>query len=446
MTDISPSIPLTGVRRIERMHFGYIYRAEVTLQKLFDLIRFATIRYSPMHQRGFLKQEDRADEEYRHLLSLTDERVQIKPDRAEQMAVKYLRGELFTSLITWNARYVDGYPEPEFNETTSTLTIYTTITVPDTAHRHRAYYLLVLWKHDPSQIPDEVVINEGTVVDRGEILKALEEFDPDNEAVFCDIYNLTAEQEGTLYDEFNTDAKVPSGATAIDLNRNKTPSRRFITRLMEGTRIFGRDEVETRSNTIGSKSRKLTTNATMDAAARNMAGNPRALSELEADPERYEDLVQFVSAFFEQWAHHYPEYFPETSADDRHKLRKASYALSNVMMHPLFRLAYDLWRDYYDNDEDWRLDENWKDILAKLGGTRVVTDDDGSEVTVPVMSRSNPEWRKSIVGPRYNRDGEVVDWMISSTRQTREAAYMYLRQVADLGPVATKSRKAAMAV
>src|SRR3954462_6026151 len=116
MAEIRPRVELTGVRRIERMHFGYIYRAEVTLQLLLDLIRFSTIRYSPMQQRGFLKHEDRADEEYRNLLSLTDERVQIKIDRAKQMAVKYLRGELFTSLITWNARYIDGYPELEYDE------------------------------------------------------------------------------------------------------------------------------------------------------------------------------------------------------------------------------------------------------------------------------------------------------------------------------------------
>jgi hypothetical protein len=209
-----------------------------------------------------------------------------------------------------------------------------------------------------------------------------------------------------------------------------------MTRLMETSALFNPIEIETRGNTIGSKSRKLTTNATIEAAVRNMC-KPSELAALEKDTEAYGDAIDFMGAFFEEWAHHFPAFLPNKSAEERNKLRADSYALSNLMFHPLFKLAYDLWRNYYDNDEDWRLESGWKDALAKLGGSVTTKDPDrndgDNEVTVPIMSRDNPDWRGKIAVPRFDQNGVRTGFIVSSTRQTREAAYAYLRQQAGLG-------------
>ena len=50
---------------------------------------------------------------------------------------------------------------------------------------------------------------------------------------------------------------------------------------MGTSRIFSRDGVETRGNTIGSKSRKLTTNSTLEGSVRPMQ---KQLAALEKDP------------------------------------------------------------------------------------------------------------------------------------------------------------------
>ena len=442
---------LLQVRRaIRRAPVGAVYRAEISVEDLYQLVRFTRIHYSPRSQRGFSSRDDRRDEEFDQLLSLTDERVQIKNSRAEEMAVKLLMGRLFSANVVWNARVEDGV-ELIYDADAETLEIPNPITVPDTAHRHRCYYLLGLWKRSPEKVPAKVTIFENQEVTRDEILEMLDEFDPEATTVFLDVYNVTRAQEGELYDEFNSESKPPSSATAIDQFPTKTPPRRFMLALMEKTSIFGRDEIETRFNTIGSKSRKLTTNATMVAAIKGMTRSARELVDLESDEERYDDVIAFFDAFFTEWAVHFPAFEAGTEQGARHALRASSFALSNIIMHPLFKLVFDLWREYDERGEDWTEDQAWKDAVAKLGGIRRVKNLDYSpdrdpesepEITVTVMARNNPEWRERILVPKYNNAGELVDWVLSSTRQTREAAYAYLREVAELPLTPERPRRA----
>jgi DNA-sulfur modification-associated len=431
VSKLTSSTQLSSVTVIERRGLGPVYRATLSLQDLYMAIRRATIRYAPRYQRGFRKWSETSEDDLDLLLPIHDEQLQIQPERACMMAVKYLLGRLYSAHVTWNARREPGVPPPYVDDEQGVLHIHSTITVPDTAHRHRAYYLLVHWKHHPDEIPAKVTV-DGQDVSREQIGELLSDFDPASEHVHVDIYVLDAEQEGFLYDEFNAEAKPPPTSVAISLNPTKTPSRRFVATLMANSALFSPHEIETRGNTIGSKSRKLTTIATLEAAARAMCKQAE-LNELEGT-EGYEDLVDFVGAFFEEWAKQFPEFLPGTSAAERHALRENSFALSNVMFHPLFRLAYDLWRPYFENEEDWRKDPAWRDALAQLGRTIETNDPDTSKrVKWPVMHRENPDWRGKVLVPRFNADGTRAGFIISSTRQTRDAAYAYLRQRAGLG-------------
>src|SRR6185437_9584825 len=193
--------------------------------------------------------------------------IQVKRKRAEEMAVKYLQGVLFSASLIWNARNEPDEPAPEYDPTTHDLKIYSVITIPDTAHRHLCYWVLNEWKKDPSKVPTQVVVND-VPVKQAEIQKMLETFDPDTATVFLEIYNLTAKAEGELYDQFNFDARPPQKAVGVTLNPTKTPARRFILDgLMRISPIFDESEIEMRSNSIGSDSAKLWTNNTLVSAA-----------------------------------------------------------------------------------------------------------------------------------------------------------------------------------
>ena len=432
---------LDSVTRLNRRGIGPIYRAQLSLGNLYELISRGAVRYAPKYQRGYKDWDQKEEADLYKLRDIHDRELQLNEDRAMEMAVKYLLGELYTSYITWNARKEERYPDPKFEENngTGTLVIETTITVPDTGHRHLAYYLLGYWKDNPSEVPSQVMVNRKPV-DRETILEKLDDLDLENEYVYVDVYTLDPVKEGYLYDEFNADAKPPHRAVAIDLNPQKTPARRFVYGLIDGCKIFSRKEVETRGNTIGSKSRKLTTNSTLEGAVRPFE---KRLAEFEGTPA-YDDLLDFTCAYYEEWAKIYKEFLPNAGKDARHDLRKKSFALSNIMFHPMFRLIFGLWDEYHDNGKDWHGDKKWKDVVAKIGGEVTTTDPDDpkKKITVKVMARDfedsdgnkskgNPEWRGKILIKKLNQD-DSVSWSLSSTRQTRDSAYNYLRQVAEL--------------
>jgi hypothetical protein len=366
---------------------------------------------------------DFEEHRYRELLPINHPELQIDTRRAQAMAVKYLLGRLYTTHITWNARIEAGLPVPRYDAVKRTLELETDITIPDTAHRHLAYYWLVSWKLDPTTIPLEVVV-DGVPVSEDEIRELMQNFDPKLESVYVDVYQLSPENEGYLYDEFNSDQKPPAGAVAIDLNPTKTPSRRFVYDLMSVSPIFSREQIETRRNTIGSKSRKLTTVSTLEAAVRPMT---KQLAQLEGDHEARADLLDFTAAFFEQYASHHPAWKTLATAEQRQQLRDASFALSNIMFHPLFRVVFRLWEDLHKREVDWTEDTGWHDVVDAIAAPNV-------------MDRDNPAWQGKIMIASYDAEGKPA-WSVSSTRQTREAAYQYLCDVAGLPVTGSRREK-----
>ncbi len=407
---------------------GRVYRGTISVTQLARLIKSGTIKYAPRYQRGFNRPKEDPSE-YDALLPLTSPAIRIKLARAQEMAVKYLQGTLYSASIIWNARQEPGEPDPTWDPKTHDLLLHTEITVPDTAHRHLNYFQLAKWKREPETIPQTVVVNEKPV-QRDEILRRLEGFDPNRALVFLEIYNLSEKHEGFLYDQFNNDAKPPERAVGIQLNREKTPSRRFLDTLMKNSPIFAETEVETRSNSIGSESRKLTTISTIAAAA-EQDGFKKLLISLEDDSNRrtaYMDLVHFFSEFFAEYAKVFPAFMPGSSVDERKRFRDESFALSNIMFHPLFRIAKDLWLTYRSKKVNWRDQAEWKRAIARLDTQ--VPGPDGRRVSV--MSRENPAWVGKIAIEVYGPNGATGKTSLSNTRQTRDAAYQYMLEVAEL--------------
>ncbi len=448
-------IQLNDVHRIKRPGVGYVYTGKITIGGLYLGLMDGDVRYSPKYQRGFRPSLQVDEGEYDRLLQIDDERLNIDRDRAASMAVKYLMAVnnvsdkmLYNPDVIWNVRTDTHRPTPNYDADKRQLEIYTTLTIPDSGHRHFAYFLLASWKNDLESIPDEIAIEvDGETVAKEQIAGWVTNFDPydaEEASVLVEVFSISKENEGRLFDEYNDEGKKPSTALAIDMYQEKTPSRRFITRLMTTCEIFGRSEVETRTNSIGSKSRKLTTNATMASAARQFSKRLWKLEQKE--PAAFDDLVAFFCSFYEEWANHFNEFLPGASYENRWALRARSFALSNIMFFPMFRLAFELWGKYRKAGAEWRTEPEWRAGLARLAGNVSIEVEDPTRpgakrtIEVPVMARDsedpfqvgNPAWRGKILVQQFDSEGRSRGWALSSTRQTRDNAFYYLLEMSRL--------------
>jgi hypothetical protein len=459
---------LDEVYRIKRPGIGYVYRGRITIGELYDGLEDGLIKYSPKYQRGY-KPSLNLEADPHKLVPITDEDLMIEKWRAEAMAAKYLVAVsgtgpkvLYNPDVVWNARKDDHRPDPEWDEQSGHLDIYTILTIPDSGHRHYAYWLLGQWKMDPATIPGVVELDRnGETVGGEELTEWIKKFEPYNKhesSVLVEVFNLPAEQEGRLFDEYNDEGKPASSAKAIDLYIEKTPSRRFVGALMEHCPLFARTEIETATNTIGSKSRKLTTNATLESAVRPFG---KRLLELEKEQKEnrskaYDDLVSFVCAFYEEWARYYPEFLPSASADARHALRRRSFAIQNITFFPMLRIAFELWDKYHKANASWESEQEWRDGLARLAGTTTAEEPDPDHpgttkvMEVEVMARDsedpysvgNPKWKELVMVPKYDREGYIKRWTLSSTRTTRETAFDYLIQIAEVDLPSRRAKSA----
>lgn len=448
MPKFRKNIEVPGVDRIHRPGVGYVYKGTISIGDLAEGLEESMLKYAPKYQRGAA---DDFDE--KTLLDVTDEKLEIDPDRAAQMAAKYLMGrdashadpdeavEFFNPDVIWNARDDgNGGKELEYDKKSRTLVVHSTITIPDSAHRHYMAYLLHTWKNNIGEIPDEVQISDdGRSVDTDTLRKLIKDWDPYDEehsSVFVTVFNVTPDYEGKLFDEYNVAGKRPTAGAAIDMHPTKTASRRFVTTLMKRCKIFDRDEVEIRRSTIAKASRKITTLATLDSAIKPFQ---KELLKIQQNKEQYDDLLDFFSHFFTEWATHYTEFQPTASGKARQDLRESSFAMSNIMFFPMFRLAFELWSKYTKSATDWKSETEWKDGLAKLAGDVATKDKDGTPFTGPIMARDhtdengtripgNPDWHGLILIQQFDQNGKPTGWSLSSTRQTRDAAYYYLAQ------------------
>jgi hypothetical protein len=456
MPKFTKNVTIDSVDRIWRPRIGYVYKGRISIGDLAVALMEGDIKYAPKYQRG-QKQGDDNDFDANTLLDITNDKLDIQHRRAEAMAAKYVMGllhaerEFYNPDIIWNARKEEeDHQQVEYSTSKRTLTVHSTITIPDSAHRHYCYYLLYRWHKDPDTIPDQVTVAEdGSAVDGDDIREQLQKFDPSDEdksSAFVTIFNVPANWEGRLFDEYNVEGKKPGSGAAIDMYSDKTATRRFVDALMKKCPIFERSEVEMRAGTIGTASRKITTVSTLDAAIKPFQ---KRLLELEKK-NPYDDLIDFFSHFYAEWAVHYPEFQPTASGKARQELRAKSFAMANIMFFPMFRLAFELWRKYAKEGTDWKSATEWRDALARLAGEVPVLDANGKTVitggkpeTVPVMARDytdedgnlvegNANWHGKILVQQFDQTGGPRGWSLSSTRQTRDAAYHYLVKVAGL--------------
>lgn len=446
MAKFTKNVVIEDVHRVKRPGIGPVYVGRITIGDLADALTGGDVKYAPKYQRG-LKVSDDNIYDSETLVDIHSENLQIEVKRAEAMAAKYLialSGEgsrmLFNPDIIWNARADPNRPAAEYDSKRKSLTLHSSITVPDSAHRHYAYYLLKLWHADHETVPDQIVIAEdGESVDSGDLIRWLEKFDPYDEeesSILVEVFNVARELEGKLFDEYNVEGKKPSTSASIDMFSDKTASRRFVAELQKRCAIFGPSEIETRANTIASASRKITTVSTLDVAIKPFS---KKLLGLEKQKDAYSNLISFFCEFYNEWAKHYPQFLPTASGKVRQDLRKTSFAMSNILFFPMFRLAFEIWESCWQRKVEWADATDWREALGRLAGDVEVEREDGP-VKVPFMARDsedpyqfgNPGWQGKILVQKFDGKGQSQGWSLSSTRQTRDTAYHYLVETAGL--------------
>ncbi|QYC11438.1 DNA sulfur modification protein DndB [Brevundimonas nasdae] len=446
MAKFTKNVVIGEVHRVKRPFIGPVYVGRITIGDLADALIGGDVKYAPKYQRG-LKGSDDNVYDSETLVDIHSDTLLIESKRAQAMAAKYLialAGDgsrmLFNPDIIWNARLEPNRPPAEYDKGKRTLTLHSSITVPDSAHRHYAYYLLKQWSDNPDTVPDEVVIAEdGEAVDHDDLVKYLEGFDPyddEESSVLVEIFNVPRDLEGKLFDEYNVEGKKPSNSASIDMFSDKTASRRFVAEMQKKCDIFGPSEIETRANTIAAGSRKITTVSTLDVAIKPF--NKKLLG-LEKQRDAYANLTSFFCEFYQEWAKHYPEFLPTASGKVRQDLRKTSFAMSNIMFFPMFRLAFEIWESHRMRQLDWRETTDWRDGLKRLAGDVEVLRADGP-IKVPFMARDsddpyqvgNPGWQGKILVQKFDGQGKAQGWSLSSTRQTRDTAYHYLVETAGI--------------
>lgn len=426
------NILLSNVDHYNRPGLGNFYQGKLPLSDLYKSLVKGDVRYAPKYQKGFRNSrgEDLPDAHYEQLYQIWDERLDISHERAREMACKFLMGIFFNVELVWNARTDHHLFElPKYFADKRQLSLDSLLTIPDTGHRHQAYYLLVDWYYNPHKIPKSVTVNESPI-SKEEISELYDkvDFDPEKYSASITVFCLPTAIEGKIFNERNRNPVKPTNGIQIALDPQSTPVRRFLYKLMNNCPIISEKELEMRRSNIGNKSRKLVPVSALESALKPLK---KKLFSLEKDPQLHLQLVQFTSEFIKEWASYYPEMQPGAPGEKRQHFRETSFAFSNIIIFPLFEISFNLWSLYNEYSINWRSDPNWKTLLAKLHGTVEVIQKDGKKAKVPVMSRENPQWQGVIIARTMDKKGNEK-WTLQNNRITQKSAFQYLSQTGGL--------------
>lgn len=400
------------------------YKGTITLAELNKSMTIPYVLYCPANQRGLYDKDfpDKSIEyDYNELYPINYKNLLLEQNKVYEMAILLLQGELVDSSVLWNVRKSTDYQTLAYDENQRCLNISGTITVPDSAHRHKAYLTLFDWQNNPNIIPKKVKISSKEItITKEEIVQLIKDnFDP-NKKIFVTILNVFPEKEGEIFRQMNMLTKKASAAQMIRVVPDLNPTTRFIRRLSEQCFIFNVDEIETNRTTIHKDSRKLVPISTLATAIKPFSGD---LAIYEKYENIYCDLVNFIDNFFSRLADFYKEMAPKASSEDRHKSRKQRYIISNIMFIPLFRIAFELWARYNSAYRNWTNDAYYIRVIENLTKDIIINDDNHMTIKVNIMSKDNKQWIGKIANDKLQ---------ITNNRLSQNMAYEYLSHECNL--------------
>lgn len=271
---------------------------------------------------------------------------------------KIEEGDSIRGHLTWNIRKFEDLEDLsldyyEFDAMKNTLTIVgNTITLPDSAHRHKAVY--EIYKNDKD---NDVLDNE----------------------MILDIYNLTLEDEKQLFVSINGKGKTPNRNRILYLSDDTRCQ--FIRDIIDESEL--KDRVELVKNNANSDN-KLTKFSTLYDALFGATGTYR---NVKLDNKTYKELKIWLVKFFNELLVTRDEFLFESTKEKRGIKNKS------MLVEELSWWGYTYMSKMISNDPNWKrsLNNKMNKQISVNGG-----------FSVDFWSKSNPDWHGTLILYKFN--------------------------------------------
>lgn len=327
-------------------HSGEIemFTTTITLREIGEM--YSRLTYDGTAQRGYEINND------------------IKKPMIDEKHVKGIRekiedGESIRGHLTWNIRKFEDLEDLnleyyEFDTMKNTLTIIgNTITIPDSAHRHRAIYEIYKNDKDSEVLDSEMVL---------------------------DIYNLTLEEEKQLFVSINGKGKTPNRNRVLYLSDDI--KCQFIREIIEESDLNSR--IEFVKNNANSDN-KLTKFSTLYDSLFGTAGSYKNV-KLE-DEKQYDDLKTWLIKFYNELLNTRNEFDFNTSKEKR-EIKQQSMIVEELA-----------WWGYAYMSKVLKDNLNWKRTLKNKMNNQVRVE---GGFGVDFWSKSNPDWHGTLILYKFN--------------------------------------------
>ena len=328
-------------------HNGQIemFTTTITMMEIGEM--YDRLTYDGHAQRGYKVNSDNI------------ESPMINKEHVQNIKQKIEDGESISGHLTWNIRCLDdlgdlSFDYYDFDSCKNTLTILgNTITLPDSAHRHKAIY--EIYKQDKD---NEVLDNE----------------------MILDIYNLTFDEEKQLFVSINGKGKVPNKNRVLYLS-NDIKSQ-LVKDVIENSALKNRIEFMTiNANTDN----KLTKFSTLYDTLFGVAGNYKNI-KLD-DTEQYNKLKMWLVKFYNELLISRDE-FEFSSCTEKRDIKSQSMLVEELSWWAYSYISKMLW-----NDTHWKraLNNKMNNQIRLEGG-----------FNIDFWSKSNPDWHGTLIQYKFN--------------------------------------------
>lgn len=282
----------------------------------------------------------------------------IDNNHVDNIKEKIEDGESIRGHLTWNIRKFEDLEDLnleyyEYDAMKNTLTIVgNTITLPDSAHRHKAIYEIYRIDKDNDVLDNEMIL---------------------------DIYNLTLEDEKQLFVSINGKGKTPNRNRVLYLSDDA--KCQFIRDIIEESNLINR--VEFVKNNANSDS-KLTKFSTLYDS---LFGATGTYKNIKLDDKTYKELKAWLVKFYNELLSGRDEFSFESTKDKR-DIKNKSMLVEELS-----------WWGYAYMSKMLKDDPNWKRSLHNKMNKQININ---GGFSVDFWSKSNPDWHGTLILYKFN--------------------------------------------
>lgn len=303
------------------------------------------LTYDGDAQRGYITYNDKET-------PMIDD-IHVTNIRDEIEDGKAIRGHL-----TWNIRRSEDLDDLnleyyEYDPIKNTLTIIgNTITLPDSAHRHKAIYEIYKADKDNEVLDNEMVL---------------------------DIYNLTQIEEKQLFVSINGKGKTPHRNRVLFLSDDI--KCQLVRDLMYGSALKDRVECVRNNSNAGNKLTKFST------LYDSLFGTAGVYKNIQLNTEKYNELQRWLIKFYDELLNTRDEFVFNTTKEKR-EIKNQSILVEELA-----------WWAYAYMAKQLKQDANWKRTLNNKMNKQVNIE---GGFNVDFWSKANPDWHGTLILYRFN--------------------------------------------